>query len=379
MDALHEDIFASFDRDPEPESEPFEETLDSSCTPVVRQCTKCQKLGRRCFRCRLKLALGEETKESTKSALELAVTSQGVQRNNESDDTIPEPIPKPAKARNETIRPQKVAENGETPSAIPWSQLRDCSQTSPKNRTESFHTSSHETYFDDGAMTSNTQHYESNDSYRGANIQSRAKDFYPKLTCCLHNHRSSQMKELAPGSLCYHRSDAEIEVVKIDRNWHLVSTKCHVKKHDNGGITHNHEHRHWAESFGELTHCNSCRSLEEEKANIPEHIKFYDAEMTFIERLPWRGYTHAVWVSMTETPPSMPGSVIRSTIRYKATCTVYRHQLYGPGKLVNTVCKPDELIIPLDYFCSSIYDFGRSAVHWVRERITGVKHSDEID
>lgn len=278
MVPLHEDIFASYDRDPEPEPRPFEEAFDSSCTPVVRQCTNRQKLGRRYFWCRLKLASGGETKECTKSVLELVVTSQGAQRNNESDDTILEPIPKPAKARNEMIRPQKVAQNGETPSAIPWSsfnsQLQDCSQTTPKNRTESFHTSSHETYFYDGAITSNTQHYKSNVSSRGANIQSRANDVYSKLTCYLHNHRSSQMEELAPGPPCYHRSDAEIEVVKIDKNWHLASTKCHVKKHDNGGITHDHEHRHWAEPFGELTHCNSCRSLEEEKANIPEHIKF---------------------------------------------------------------------------------------------------------
>ncbi|KAF4487954.1 hypothetical protein FAGAP_11186 [Fusarium agapanthi] len=356
MDSLHEVIFPSYDRDSEPEPEPFEETLDSSCTPGKRQCAKCQKLGRRCFRCRLKLALGEESDESAKSALELAVASQAVKRNAEYENTIPEPIPKPAESKNETVRPQKVVQNRETLSTISRSssnyRLRDCQQTPPKNRTESFHTTSHEAYFYDGVITNSTQHYESNISSRGANIQSRANEASLKPTCYLHNHRSSECKDLGSEPPCCHRSDSEIEVVKINRSWHLVSTKCHVNRCDNGGITHRHEHRYWAEPFRELPHCNSCRSLEEKKANIPEHIKFDDAKITFIERLSWRGYTHAVWVALAETPPSMPGLVIRSTNQYKVSCTVYRDQLYGPG---------------------------RSAIYWAQERITGVRHSDEID
>ncbi|WKT41018.1 hypothetical protein QSH57_005824 [Fusarium oxysporum f. sp. vasinfectum] len=380
MDSLYEDVFKSYGRESESEPERFEETLDSSCTPVKRQCAKCRKLGRRCFRYRLKLGLGEESEEPIKSALELAVASQASPRNDESEDTILEPIPKPV----ETIRSQKNVQNGETPSTIPWwsnskSQLHDYPQTPPKYRTASFHTSSHETHFYDGATTRNTRHYESNISSSGISTQSRVNDVNPKPTCYLHNHPCSQWKALAPEPASYHRSDAEIEVVKINRSWHLVSTKCHVKRNENGGVTHSHEHRHWAEPFKELPHCKGCRSLEEKTSNIPENVKFYNATITFIERFPWRGYTHAVWVALAETPPSMPGSVTRSTIQYKVSCTVYRDQLYGPGRLVNSVWKPDEPVIPLESFCSSIYDFGRSAVHWVQERITGVKHSDEID
>ncbi|KAF5603402.1 hypothetical protein FPCIR_1332 [Fusarium pseudocircinatum] len=381
MDTLHDDIFVSYDRDSEPEPEP--EPLDSSCTSGKRKCAKCQKLGRRCFRCRLKLALGEESEEPPNSALELVVASQAAQRNDKSEDAIPEPIPKPIKARNETIRPQKVAQNGETPSPIPRyslkSQLRDCPSTVPENRTESFQTPSHDTYVYDGVITSNTQYYESNILSRGANIQSRANDAHRQENCYLYNHPCSQWKGLAPEPPYYNRSDAEIEVVMINRSWHLVSTKCRVEKYDNSGIEHNHEHRHWAEPSREPPHCNSCRSLEEKKASIPEYIKFYNAKVTFIEQLPWRGYAHAVWVALADTTPSMPGSVLRSTNQHKVSCTVYRDQLYGPGRLVNQVWKPDEPIIPLESVCPSIYDFGRSAVHWVQERITGVKHSDEID
>ncbi|EWZ47842.1 hypothetical protein FOCG_06551 [Fusarium oxysporum f. sp. radicis-lycopersici 26381] len=97
MDSLYEDVFESYGCESESETERFKETLDSSCTPVKRQCAKCRKLGRRCFRCRLKLALGEESEEPTKSALELAVASQASPRNDESEDTILEPIPKPSK------------------------------------------------------------------------------------------------------------------------------------------------------------------------------------------------------------------------------------------------------------------------------------------
>lgn len=304
MDSLHEDIFVSYDRDSEPEPEP----LDSSCTPGKRKCAKCQKLSRRCFRCRLKLALGEESEEPAKSALELVVASQAAQRNDKSEDTIPEPIPKPIKARNETIRPQKVAQNGETPSPIPRSssrsQLRHCPSTAPKNRTESFQTSSHDTYFYDGVITSSTQYYESNISSCGANIQSRAKDAHRKKDCYLYNHPCSQWKGLAPEPPYYNRSDAEIEVVKINRSWHLVSTKCHFEKHDNSCIEHHHEHRHWAEPSREPPNCNSCGSLEEKKASVPEHDNSYNAKMTFIEQLPWRGYAHAVWVALrTQHPP----------------------------------------------------------------------------
>ncbi|KAG5770385.1 hypothetical protein H9Q73_013208 [Fusarium xylarioides] len=90
MDSLHEDVFASYDHDFEPEPEPLEEDIDSSCTPGKRK--------------------WEETEEPAKSALELAVASQAAQRNDESEDTIPEPIPKPVKAKNETMPPQKVAQ-----------------------------------------------------------------------------------------------------------------------------------------------------------------------------------------------------------------------------------------------------------------------------
>ncbi|SCN90570.1 uncharacterized protein FFB20_13545 [Fusarium fujikuroi] len=120
MVPLHEDIFASCDHDPEPESGPFEETFDFFCTPV--------KLGRRCFRCRLKLASGEETKESTKSALELVVTSQGAQgaqRNNESDDNILEPIPNPTNAKMKRYGHKKLhrMEKFRAPSHGPVSSL----------------------------------------------------------------------------------------------------------------------------------------------------------------------------------------------------------------------------------------------------------------
>jgi hypothetical protein len=300
MDSLYEDIFNSYDREPEPEPEPepFEETLDSSCTQVERQCAKCQKLGRRCFRCRLKLALRKQAEEPTKSALELAVASQAAQANDESEDTIPEPAPIPSKTNNETTRLQHTARNGENPSAIPssspQSQLNDYPQTPLQYRTGSLHTSSHETYFYDGVTTRSARHYERNNSSHGAATHSRTHDIHPRPACHLHNHDCSEWMGRAPGPPSYYRSNAEIEVVRINRSWHLVSTKCHVEKHENGGITHNHEHRHWAEPCRELPHCKSYRALEEKKANIPGYFKFGDATITFIERVPWRRHSHAV-------------------------------------------------------------------------------------
>lgn len=92
----------------------------------------------------------------------------------------------------------------------------------------------------DGVITSSI-------SSCGTNIQSRVNDAHRPKNCYLYNHPCSQWKGLAPDPPYYNRSHAEIEVVKINRSWHLVCTKCRVEKDDNSGIEHSHEHRHWAE------------------------------------------------------------------------------------------------------------------------------------
>lgn len=361
MDSLHADIFGRFDEeaetdlcDQEPEPEPY-------CTKPRRTCTRCQKLGRRCFRCRLSRVLNKDEELPAKSSLESAVGSKPSQRRDQG----------------EASESESAVSTEETPPP----PTRTRSQATTRNTTI-FSRETATTFRHERTYRSHPTYFDEHDSWYSSALFERTRE--PRTPQISHTrnrsrHYYNRYTETIPSLPIYHRSSAEFEVLKTCYGWQLLSTKCHVEKYVNGHVIHYHECRNWTEPFTEPSHCETCRRIQE----APEYVAFKDVDVTYIKKAPHCGYAEEIWAAMIGKPLPMRGSVIRNTSHHRGPFKVQRTQLLGPGKLMASLYSPAEVVSPVKPLGSLLSQAVRSIFDAILYWIFGIDpeedNSHEID
>ncbi|RFN48187.1 hypothetical protein FIE12Z_7638 [Fusarium flagelliforme] len=274
MDSLHAEIFG--DVNDEVEIDLYDQEPESSCTKPPKR------------------SLGRDEDSQEKSSLELVLKPK-TSHTQDDAEIIP---PGPTENTNETTLTANTK-----------------SRITTENNTKTFARRLARTYSEEGAYASHaTSDYrsESNASSDRLRLSStkprRRRRPQSSHTQPASSNRYDQYAVPIPDVPTYHRSSANLEVIKIGSDWHLLSTKCHIEKHVDGHSIHYHEHRHWTEALREPSHCSTCKRIQLKHNRIPEEVLFSDVDVTFINKAPRRGFSEEVWSAMIGKPLPIRGT-----------------------------------------------------------------------